>query len=250
MKNRRWMVVWAVVLFGLVLGVLAEAVRAEVVILQPGPEGADTYGYVQNGAAVDTNFGNATSLAASATNNYQYQSFLRFDLSSLPAGVHVQHADLRLFNYMIDWANRGDSNVGVYRVLESWIEGNGGVDNDPPGELTWNNRPDIDSVSYDTLLFEGAPEVGATRVDFYPDEWRTWNVTDLVSAWYTAAVPNYGLALSAIDGQTFPRFHSSDFSTTGFQPMLIITYVPEPSTAVLALIALTACLSFARKARR
>ena len=226
-----------------------QPVHADVILLQPGPEGKDAYGYQEGGASLDKNFGSSTELTASLAGGWQFESFIEFDLSSIPAGGYVQSAELRLYNNRIGWANRGDGYVDVYRVLESWIEGNGGTDDDPVGELTWNNRPGVDTYSYDSLLFLGIPNGGSASQSRYPDEWRTWDITDLVRGWHEGTWANYGLALRASSGASiFPAFYSSDTGATDFRPTLVVTHVPEPGSIFLLLGAM-GLLVWRRRAR-
>ncbi len=215
---------------------------AETVTIQPGSEGKDTYGYEQGGASLDTNFGGRTYLQASFASNWQFESFIEFDLSTIPLGGYVEKAELSLFNYSIGWANRGDCYVDVYGVMDSWLEGNGGTYADPGAydpntPITWNNRPPDDGISQKSLLFEGFsgypshPSVSKT-----PNEWREWDVTNLVSAWHDGTSPNHGMVLKVTSGaQIFPIFYSSD-AGANYRPMLVVTHVPEPATLLLLLI--------------
>lgn len=214
----------------------------ETITIQPGSEGKDTYAYQQGGASLDTNFGANTSLTASWASSWQYEAFIEFDLSAIPQGGQIEKAELSLFNYSIGWANRGDCYVDVYGVTDSWLEGSGGTyadpgSYDPNTPITWNNRPPDDGVSRDSLLFEGIPNLPPTpSVSREPNEWRTWDVTDLVRAWHDGSSPNYGLMLRASSGaRIFPAFRSSD-STADYRPTLVVHYIPEPATLLLLLI--------------
>ncbi len=143
-----------------------QPVHADVILLQPGPEGKDAYGYQEGGASLDKNFGSSTELTASLAGGWQFESFIEFDLSAIPAGGYVQSAELRL----------------------------------------------------------------------YPNEWRTWDITDLVRGWHEGTFANYGLALKASSGASiFPAFYSSDTGATDLRPTLVVTHVPEPGSIFLLL---------------
>ncbi|MDF3058855.1 MAG: hypothetical protein K0R17_3070 [Rariglobus sp.] len=95
---------------------------------------ADTY---VSRPAPTTNYGNSTSLAI--RNNYDTEawSYIKFDLSGV-----ATIADSRLELYRNSSANNTSTlDVGVHiGASNSWIEGNGGSDNSPVGEMTYNNR--------------------------------------------------------------------------------------------------------------
>ena len=107
--------------------------------------GADSY--VQLGAAT-TNFGAAADIVIkdSAAVGTTRKGYLRFDLpdggtTSASLGLTVSTNNeggvgvTPQVHTVNVWGLR-DGNAG-----EAWIEGNGGADNLPAGELTWNNAP-------------------------------------------------------------------------------------------------------------
>ncbi|MDZ7620100.1 MAG: DNRLRE domain-containing protein [Patescibacteria group bacterium] len=251
MRYSRALACQGVVLCAVGLVAFSQPAAADIFVLQPGAEGKDTYGYQEGGASLDKNFGTSTELTASRAGGWQFESFIQFDLSTIPSGGYIQSAQLQLYNHRIGWANRGNGYVDVYRVLQGWIEGNGGTDNDPVGELTWNNRPAVDSHSYDSLLFLGIPNGGSASESLYPNEWRTWDMTALVQAWHEGTESNYGLALKASSGESiFPSFYSSDTALADLRPKLVITHVPEPAGIVLLLVAGMGALSLRLGQRR
>jgi hypothetical protein len=91
----------------------------------------------------DVNFGNAESMGVRASTRRGFNaSFLRFDLSGFAAGGFVGPATLSLTKYRDEDLN--DITVfGLAESVDSWIEGNGGTDNSPVGELTYDNAPGI-----------------------------------------------------------------------------------------------------------
>ena len=93
------------------------------------------------GANPTVNYGNATTLSTSyawGTAAYSRWSYLKFDLSSVGA---IASASLQLYR-LSTTGNATIFSVGVYACLNTtWVEGDGGSDNLPTGELTWNNKP-------------------------------------------------------------------------------------------------------------
>lgn len=98
--------------------------------------------YVSGATAnVDTNYGNSATLAVSHAYSSSVlndrQIYLKFDLTGVPA---ITSATLQLHRLA---ATSGITYpVGVFACSNStWIEGDGGADNLPAGELTWTNKP-------------------------------------------------------------------------------------------------------------
>lgn len=130
---------------------------------------ADTY--VAAGSTT-TNYGATTPLVMSNNNNAAAHNrwiYLRFDLSSVGA---ITSAELRLDR--VPSANTTSFEAGVYASTNlTWIEGDGGADNSPSGEVTWNNRPVLlaskDSISYadpitNPKYYDGATKLQGGRV--------------------------------------------------------------------------------------
>ncbi|MEO5712844.1 MAG: immunoglobulin domain-containing protein [Luteolibacter sp.] len=98
---------------------------------------ADTHVW---GGAFTTNYGNSTSLALSYAYGIVDRSrwiYLKFDLSSVSS---ITSASLELRRRAV--SNTTVFPVGVYACTNTtWIEGDGGTDNLPAGEMIWNNYP-------------------------------------------------------------------------------------------------------------
>ena len=94
---------------------------------------ADTY---VSRPSPTTNYGNSTALVI--RNNYSNEgwSYIKFDLSGV-----ATIADSRLELYRNSSANTSTLDVGVHiGASNTWIAGDGGTDNVPAGEMTYNNR--------------------------------------------------------------------------------------------------------------
>lgn len=98
---------------------------------------ADSYVY---GGAPTTNNGNSGSLYVSAAYNNPSNSrwtYLRFSLTSVSS---VATATLQLNRRAS--SNTSQYDIGVYACSNlTWVEGDGGTDNSPANEITWNNKP-------------------------------------------------------------------------------------------------------------
>lgn len=106
------------------------------------------------------------------SNDWWYRTFLRYDLSMLPAGAELIKATLHMYcHYWNDNASKGTTNVS--KVTADWQE----------STMTWSNQPSFTG----TYLSEDkyAPAVG---------EWTDWDITTLVQEW-VSGTPNYGLTI-------------------------------------------------------
>ncbi len=99
----------------------------------------------------NANFGGLSHLVVGRV--YEFLSeeyvFIKFDLSSVPAGSTVTGSSLRLYLYQGE-AHVGGVNLMASRVTGGWTEGG----------ITWNNKPGWDS-SFATT------SVGVTAGDYY-----------------------------------------------------------------------------------
>ncbi len=137
----------AVLAVALVLTSQAHALPQPFSVGTSSGVGADSY--VRLGNAT-TNFGNATGVVVKDSNagSTTRIGYTRFDLSTVP-GV-VTDANLSL-EVITNNQGGGGSTPQMHTVRfyglpdghpgEFWIEGNGGADDSPAGELVWNNAP-------------------------------------------------------------------------------------------------------------
>lgn len=90
-------------------------------------------------AAASANFGTATRLEVSATNRSgDAYTYLRFDLSSIPAGAVVRGVTLEAHAYE-GYAWGGDGNAYTHFVADdTWGE----------GTINWTNQPTVDDTRY------------------------------------------------------------------------------------------------------
>lgn len=183
-------------------------------------------------ARADTNYGfDAEMLSGNETieNNWRTDALIQFELPPLPGGQQVETAQLELYNHHLEWANRGDADFGVTAVMFEWFE----------EDDTWNSLDadfaDYGDEVYDVVSFEGINPPHGDREDIFPEEWKTWDVTELVSAWYEGTIENNGLAIigmynlgverPGIEGVTFPRFRTKEYlDDESLHPVLNITF--------------------------
>ncbi len=218
MNSNKWLIGVSLATVALMSGSLALAQEdSNATVVQ------DTY--VIAGDNSDNNYATQDFLRAGAApgDNWEQIVYVQFDLSPLPDDQHVQNATLKLFNNWVEWENREYTYLGVKAVAEPWEENN----------VTFNTRPALDDATvYDSVLFQGENS-GTERIDTQPDEWVSWDVTDLVQAWSDESLENNGLAVlwqeNGEFGSLYPRFSSMQFiDDESLWPQLDVTFGDGP----------------------
>jgi len=168
------------------------------------------------------NRGNDTTVSVYPVTNKRHRSLLQFDLSQIPAGACVGSATLQLTLVSVGTSSR---TYGVYRVTQSWTEGNG-LNN---SGATWATRngvtpwtaPGGDAVTTATAVAATGITAGATL---------QWDVTADVAAFIADAVPNEGWLLKDANegtGTQF-RFASREGSPSPSVPHLELAFTTCP----------------------
>jgi hypothetical protein len=151
-----------------------------------------------------TNFGAATTLSVSQPN---LETFIKFDLSSLPSGTtgtSVAKATLVLFASAATSAGSFD----VYEVGGAW------------SELTITNA---NEPALGTLITPGVPIATANKNNF-----AVIDVTRAVRDWLNGTVANNGLALVPNGSAVNVAFNSKESTTTSHNPQLNISLIEPP----------------------
>lgn len=183
------------------LFLLAPAVFAAELVLQPGAEGKDA---MVNILDPNGNYGNYRYLMVNFGPATEVRGLVEFEGLSAISGATVNSAFLDLW---IDTANSTNYNFGVYRVTATWQE----------MAVTWSNQPAHDATAYDVQMISGA--VGGPY---------TWDVKKLVQEWASKTYPNYGLMVKRVNMQNptnWPYFCSSDNANASYRPRLRVDYV-------------------------
>jgi uncharacterized protein YhfF len=152
--------------------------------------------------------GNST---ASTANVGVARSILRFDLSSIPAGVTIRSATLQPYLIGSVWSTNQSSNMQIttYRINQPW-----------PASPTWNNFANAHAEGY------GSATV-TTSFGRY-----SFDVTALVGGWLNGTWPNYGIMLRGQEGGyiNLKIFASANYGASSYRPWLIVEY-PDASAA-------------------
>jgi hypothetical protein len=160
----------------------------------------DTYTSSASGA---NNFGNQVKLLVQGSRGSppEKTSFLKFDLSVLPAGAtgsDVGKATLRLFVNKVTKAGSFD----VVRVIGDWDEEN----------ITGDTAPELGSVEADGVSVEVGDVLSYVKVD----------LTNLVKAWVDGVVANKGIAIVPNTEGINVSLDSKETKTTSHEASLSI----------------------------
>jgi len=180
---------------------------------------------------------------------------------SLPAGATITGVSLSIRNVM---PNNGDQTLTLQLVLQDWGQGTsffaGGVgapatNNDATWYYTFYNfsNPSA-SPTWTTAGGTFSPSVSASAVDPGGSTGNivTWTSAQLIADvqnWLNNPASNFGWGIlgNETTGQTAKRLNSSETTTP---PTLTITYtVPEPSTAVMGVVAAAGILFLSTRRR-
>ncbi|MHB1316829.1 MAG: DNRLRE domain-containing protein, partial [Minisyncoccota bacterium] len=166
----------------------------------------------------DENYGfnNDFRVRSKSTGDNQ-RALVQFTIPSLPTGTVIQSAKIKL--YMYEQASSDiNRTYNAYRSLSSWVEGNGGSDNNPVNEVRWDNKPTASSsISASAVVTPGN------------NKFIEWNVTSDVKSFVDGSATNNGWIItdsseSSPGGGYQAKFRSKEYGTSNERPVLEITY--------------------------
>jgi len=142
------------------------------------------------------------------------RGLVSFDLSSLPAGMQIEHAQLELYQSATAGCNCNES-IDVDQLTRPFT-----------ANATWNTSDGTTAWSSAGGDYASAP--ASSQIVPPTVGWYLWQISGLVRQWYEGAAANDGLLLKASDesGNTnLAEFNSSDSNTN--PPALFVTYQPR-----------------------
>jgi trimeric autotransporter adhesin len=163
---------------------------------QATPPSGDTMSY--SGSPTE-NYGSYTSLFVQ-TGSVISNSYIQFNLATVPTGSTVTKATLRLFVNTVTTAGSFD----VYQLNNSWTE----------STLTYDNAPPL-----------GQSATGGNPTAFTSSSLNQFiliNITSLVQQWVNGSLTNNGLALAITTSSGALAFDSKEATLTSHQPELEI----------------------------
>lgn len=179
-----------------VLAVVSLILLATTAFAQSGPPAADVLTYSNN---PNTNYGAYTALFVQK-GSVTSRSYVKFNLGTLPTGVGVSKATLRLYVNQVVTAGSFD----VYQLNTSWSE----------SALTYNNAPALGTSA------TGNHPVAFTTASL--NQFIVIDITPLVQGWMNGSIVNNGLALALTTTGGAVAFDSKESIYTSHQPELEI----------------------------
>jgi len=183
----------------------------DTLVIQPGStDGKDSYSSVwyDGGTPVygDAVHGSETGFYAGETTTgapIDYESYIQFNLSSMPSDFYIEKAELYLKGGMYALNN---IELELSRIMDAWSE----------STVCYNNKPS--SVNYDTYWFNTSTNPSSYQYIF--------DITSLVTMWHNGNVANNGIAIDVPSNtsgfENYTLFKSSDVSVSSDRPKLLI----------------------------
>lgn len=210
----------------------AESRMSEVVVYPPGGSISDSFDevtvilgnyqdtYVAPADGVNRSSDPQVRILVWPERNVGSRGFLKWDLASLPAGVRITDAALRL-HYVGEEGGGGDN---TFTVKVSKVVGA----NPDPGKATWTSPDNViswsggaDGGARDLAVAESTVAVGGNP------GWVVWNVSNMVQEWVETPGANFGMALDpdvAATAGSNRHFASREHPDPRLRPELVITY--------------------------
>ncbi|MCJ7790176.1 MAG: DNRLRE domain-containing protein [Candidatus Atribacteria bacterium] len=180
----------------------------KTITLQPGLEGIDS---TVSSLFPNNNYGDLEYCGVGNTvntfNNIM-RTYIKFDLSTVPANAIVVDADLKLFQF----STLGTDNftIGLYKVTIDWGE----------NTIVYSSQP---TCSVDAEI---TSDITAGAII-----WKSWDIDTLVQAWLDGSITNYGVVLKDTDEvliSSTAYFWTSDYlvDSTKRPELVIYYYIP------------------------
>ncbi|UCE45801.1 MAG: DNRLRE domain-containing protein [Methanobacteriota archaeon] len=179
--------------------------------IQPD-EGAGQDAYIYQEKATE-NYGLERELRIDSEITRVNRILMRFDLSSIPSGAYVDNATLWMYQ---DPGGKGsDVAIRIHSLDVPFVE----------SEVTWN-KPSI-SAFWASPGGDYSPVVYFAGLIDNTDEWKDFEISNLVERWIRGTIPNNGMIIvpDETPGDSVKNFISSDEQTWAmYRPRLMINY--------------------------
>jgi len=152
-----------------------------------------------------------TGLWIGGNRAYDDVSYIKFGLSSLPAGSEIHAVTLSLYCY--------DNDARAFRIREceeSWTE----------SSISWAGQPfgGDTSLTINNYTVNGWWEIRDTKWTSPPMSSGALKLTQLVQDWVDGTRENHGLMLDAAVLGKYVRFRDGEYSNGDYRPKLTIEY--------------------------
>ncbi|MEV8547637.1 DNRLRE domain-containing protein [Streptomyces sp. NPDC051572] len=160
------------------------------------------------------------------------RAYLKFDVSKF-AGTDITSATMKLYNYYSSTCSTSGAATQARRITSSWSS----------SSVTWSSQPSTTTTGVATNTGHWGYSSSC------PAAWSHWNLQSIVQAWADGST-NYGLQLRSADesdSTTWRRFRSANYTTSGYAPMLVVTYNSYPSKPTSAAVSPSAVNAYSGK---
>ncbi|MCY6483162.1 DNRLRE domain-containing protein [Clostridium aestuarii] len=152
----------------------------------------------------DRNMGHDTELYCGKNRGGIYRTLLNFDISSIPKAAIIEKAILKLY-ILRNNVPSVVKQTKVYKLLAGFDE----------YTVTYSNQP----------AFHPNPQASVNIIS-QRDAYLEWNLTSLVTDWYTENTTNYGVMLRGLETEnSLTVFPSRTYSLEYKHPILEVSYV-------------------------
>ena len=168
-----------------------------------------------------TNYGASSNLRL--VEDSREEILLRFDVSGVPAGAIITHAEMQLY-----FGTRSTADTimaAAYGVKRAWTESEANWYGAMAGEawgVSGANDPQTDRL-----------DTPAATTTLYDVGWATWDLTALVQDWVDGSLPAAGVLIRGEDGiHPYVRYeaYSKEHADEAKRPRLLVEYyVPTPT---------------------
>ncbi|HEX8100549.1 MAG TPA: DNRLRE domain-containing protein, partial [Actinomycetota bacterium] len=201
-------------------------------VVQPGPEGSQTYLNYSSQLANCINEGAEDTLRVGTDTTEKYRSALQFELTDVPADASVNSATLSLWHPS---TVPSQITIDAHQMTSDWDEG-AGLGSCTGEGATWQERRsdlDWDSPGGD---FDPTQVASLSDPAAEPAGWDAFDVTSLVRDWTAGEASNLGVLLKASDDTSmtsshYVRYNSDDSTNAALRPKLVINYSEDTHAA-------------------
>ncbi len=158
------------------------------------------------------NYGGSQDLFVQSGPSKNKRALIYFNFPTFPDFTEIEKAEVKVYANEIPTTER-TYNIGA--LSSSFVEGNGGEDDSPVGEVNWGNKPESVFLSSTTT-----PSVKNTFMVF--------DVTSFVKNVYSGVSENFGFQISdSVENESienYGNFRPKEYSSASRRPKLEITY--------------------------
>jgi hypothetical protein len=148
------------------------------------------------------------------------RGYIKFDLTSIPAGTVIRKATLSLYSYDTTKMNGSTGYYAAHRITRSW------------GEMIMNWTLADTGANWTTPGGDFEPAADALSPKYAPKvpSWYQWDLTTRVQEWINSPAGNYGWLIKAQNETSHlqDQFYQSDTLMAQYRPKLIVSDLPDP----------------------